>query len=101
MFVRLARYEVPDDRLDEAVQAFEQAARELEGIPGLTSGYVLLDTESGGIVTVTMWESRQAMDSSEVRAARLRQQAVQAVQGSVASVQCLEVAVELSATSTV
>ncbi len=48
-------------------------------------------------MTVTLWESRAAMDASEVRAARLRQDAVQQADGSVASVHSLEVAVEIGA----
>jgi len=98
MFVRLARYEVPEERLDEAVVAFEQAARELEGQDGLLGGYVLRDADTGGIVTMTMWENRLALETSEVRAAGLRQGAMQQVDGSVASVQVLDVAVEIGAT---
>jgi len=98
MYARLARYEVPDGRAEDAVRAFEEAARDLEGLNGLQGGYVLRDADTGGIVTMTLWENRALMESSEVRAARLRQQAVRRVEGSVASVQCLEVEVEIAAT---
>ena len=100
MFVRLARYEVPEERLTEAVAAFEDAARELEGEDGLRGGYILRDADSGGIVSITLWDNRLALETSEVRAARLRQGAMQQVEGSVASVQCLEVAVDIAATQT-
>lgn len=98
MFVRLARYDVPNHRIEEAVEAFEEAARELEGTDGLQGGYVLRDTESGGIVTLTLWDSRQSMDTSETRAAGLRKEAMQRVDGNVASVQTLDVEVEIGAT---
>ena len=98
MYARLARYEVPDGRAEDAVRAFEEAARDLEGLNGLQGGYVLRDADTGGIVTMTLWEHRALMESSEVRAARLRQRAVRRVEGSVASVQCLEVEVEIAAT---
>ena len=98
MYARLARYEVPDGRAEDAVRAFEKAARDLEGLNGLQGGYVLRDADTGGIVTMTLWENRALMESSEVRAARLRQEAVRQVEGSVASVQCLEVEVEIAAT---
>ena len=98
MFVRLARYEVPEDRLDEAVEAFEEAAKDLEGLDGLEGGYVLRDTDSGGIVSLTLWHNRTAMEGSDSRATRLRQEAMKRVEGNVASVQCLEVAVEIAAT---
>ena len=89
---------MPDGRAEDAVRAFEEAARDLEGLNGLQGGYVLRDADTGGIVTMTLWENRALMESSEVRAARLRQQAVRRVEGSVASVQCLEVEVEIAAT---
>ncbi|HEV8602683.1 MAG TPA: antibiotic biosynthesis monooxygenase [Gaiellaceae bacterium] len=97
MYARIARYEVPEERMDEAVEAFREAAGQISDLEGLEGGYVLSDAESGTVMTVTLWESRAAMDASEVRAARLRQDAVQQADGSVASVHSLEVAVEIGA----
>jgi len=44
---------------------------------------------------MTLWESRSAMENSEVPAARLRQEATRQVDGEVTSVQCFEVAVDI------
>src|SRR5437870_3313525 len=96
MFARLARYDVPDDRIMEAVDAFRDASRELEGRDGLRGGYVLTDAETGTVLTLTLWENFAVMDTSEVHAARLRQDAIGQAGGSVASVQVFEVAVEMS-----
>ena len=79
----------------EAVEAFREAASQLASLDGLQGGYVLTDEEEGVVMTITLWESRAAMDASEVRAARLRQEAAKQADGAVTSVQCLEVAVEI------
>ena len=97
MFARVARYDVEPDRTDEAVDAFRDAAAELEGTSGMKGGYVLADPEDGVIMSLTFWESRAAMDDSEVKAAALRQQAAKSVDGSVVSVHCLDVPIEIGA----
>ena len=79
----------------EGVEAFREAASQLASLDGLQGGYVLTDEEEGVVMTITLWESRAAMDASEVRAARLRQEAAKQADGAVTSVQCLEVAVEI------
>lgn len=79
----------------EAVEAFREAASQLASLDGLQGGYVLTDEEEGVVMSITLWESRAAMDASEVRAARLRQDAAKKADGAVTSVHLLEVAVEI------
>jgi heme-degrading monooxygenase HmoA len=98
MFARVARYEVSPERTDDAVDAFREAAEQLEGISGLKGGYVLADPEDGVIMSMTFWETRQAMNDSEVQAAGLRQQAAKRVDGTVVSVHCLDVPIEIGST---
>ena len=83
----------------EGVEAFREAASQLASLDGLQGGYVLTDEEEGVVMTITLWESRAAMDASEVRAARLRQEAAKQADGEVTSVQCLEVAVEIGSST--
>jgi heme-degrading monooxygenase HmoA len=92
---RLARYAIEPDRLDDAVESFRQAGRELSELDGFEGGHVLVDHEDGTLMTLTLWESRAAIDASDVRAAMLRQRALRAVDGEVQSVTCYEVPVEL------
>jgi heme-degrading monooxygenase HmoA len=99
VFARVARYDVEEGRMAEAVEAFREAASQLASLDGLQGGYVLTDEEEGVVMTITLWESRAAMDASEVRAARLRQDAAKQADGAVTSVQCLEVAVEIGSSS--
>ena len=95
MFARVARYEVPPERMDDAVEAFREAVTEIDGLDGLRGGSVLTDAEDGVILSMTFWESRTAMEDSEVKAAGARQEAAKKVDGTVVSVHCLDVAVEI------
>lgn len=100
MFARVARYEVPPERMDEAVEAFREAVGHIEGLEGLKGGSVLTDAEDGVIISMTFWDSRTAMESSEVQAAGLRQQAAKQVDGVVVSVHCLDVVAQVGTTAT-
>ena len=100
MFARVARYDVRPDRTGEAVDAFREAVRELEGTSGLKGGYVLADWEDGVIMSLTFWENRAVMDDSEGKAAALRQQAAKSVDGEVVSVHNLDVPIEIGSVTT-
>ena|SRR5438874_9193922 len=99
MFARVARYEVEPERMNEAVEAFREALTEIEGLEGLKGGSVLTDAQDGVIISMTLWESRTAMDDSEVKASSLRQQAAKQVDGTVVSVHCLDVVAEIATTA--
>jgi heme-degrading monooxygenase HmoA len=99
MLARVARYEVSSDRIDDAVEAFGEAAREIQELAGFVGGYVLVDHEDGRTMTLTLWENQAALDSSEPTARGARSNAATAVEGSVLSVESFEVAQDLSVTS--
>jgi heme-degrading monooxygenase HmoA len=90
-FARLAIYEIPEDSWAEARADFEQAIERIREVPGLSDAYLLLGTESGRAVTLTFWESHEAMAASRVVASRLRGEAASAVDGEVVSVDEFEV----------
>ena len=100
MYSRIARYEVPAEKVDEAVRAFEEAAQGLSELDGSLGGYLLVDRDSGTAVTVTLWADHEAMSRSEVAAAGLRRRAIATVEGDVHSVECFEVAVDFTRTAT-
>ena len=101
MFARVARYEVAPERMEEAVEVFREALTEIEGLEGLKGGSVLTDADDGVIMSMTFWESRATMESSEVKAAGLRQQAAKQVDGIVVSVHCLDVVAQTGAAAPV
>jgi heme-degrading monooxygenase HmoA len=95
MHARLARYAIEPDRIDDALAAFRDAGRELSLLEGFQGGHVLVDHDDGTLLTIALWESRAALDKSEVRAASLRQRALRTVEGEVQSVHCYEVPFDL------
>jgi heme-degrading monooxygenase HmoA len=100
MLARVARYEVDSARIDDAVAAFGDAAREIETLDGFAGGWVLVDHEDGRTMTVTLWENFAALENSERTAGKARRAAAEAVGGSVLSVEKFEVAQELAARAT-
>ena len=76
MFARVARYRIPEETLDDAVEGFREAVEELRDIAGNAGGYLLVDRDNSTALTLTFWESRAALEASEVKASRLRSQAV-------------------------
>ena len=97
MLARVARYEVDSDRIDDAVNAFGEAAKEIEGLDGFAGGYVLVDHEDGRTMTVTLWDNVAALENSERVAGKARREAASAVGGSVLSVEKFELAHQLFA----
>jgi heme-degrading monooxygenase HmoA len=96
MLARVARYEVSSDRIDDAVAAFGEAAKEIEGLDGFAGGYVLVDHEDGRTMTLTLWDNLAALENSERSAGKLRREAASSVDGTVLSVEKFEVAQELT-----
>ena len=91
----MARYAIELDKIDDAVESFRAAGRELAELEGYEGGHLLVDSDEGTLLTLTLWTNRAAMDTSEVRAAGLRQRALRAVDGEVQAVTCYEVPFEL------
>ena len=66
------------------------SAQGIEGFAGVIS---LVDRAGGKQLTITLWESEEAMRASEEAANRLRQGAADALQAKIASVERYEVVV--------
>ena len=101
MFARVARYRIPDEKIEEGINAFREAAEKLSELEGTTGGYLLIDRDNCTAITVTFWENRVAMESSEVRASRLRAAAIAEVEGEVQAIDRCEVALDFSEQATV
>ena len=95
MFARVARYQMDPDRCSDAVESFRRAGQQIAELGGFRGGYVLIDSDAGEVMTVTLWENRAALDASDVQASRIRQDAIQNVEGETTSVGRYDVAIEL------
>lgn len=93
MFARVATYEIPGHRVEEAVGSFGEAIGQIGGMSGLTDVYVLVSSESDRALTMSLWDSRADMEASRIKASRLRSDAAKVVNGSVQSVVEYEVAI--------
>ena len=92
MYGRVTRLEGSPDQIEQGNEFMEQtilpAARQLEGFRGVLS---LTDRANGRGLTVTLWETEEAMQASEEAANRLRDEAARAFGGTIVGVERYEV----------
>jgi len=75
MFARIGTWQGSPDELERWIsRAREQVKPSVQQDPGLKAAYWLVDRQGGKGLIVTIWESEEAMRSSEQ--ARARRQAV-------------------------
>jgi heme-degrading monooxygenase HmoA len=95
MFGRVTTMHGPPDRADEFVPSLHQQvlpeARRMEGFMGLIG---LLDPATGKGMTISLWESEEAMRASEEAAQRLRAESSTAIGAKVLSVERYELVID-------
>jgi heme-degrading monooxygenase HmoA len=101
VYARLAKYEVPPDNVDVAIDGFREAGAVLQDLDGMIGGYLLVDEESGETISITLWDNQVAMAGSGTQAASLRQAALREANGAVVSVAEYQVAVEFGGSTRV
>ncbi len=73
MFASVSTYQGPPDQIDEGLRYAREnivpSLREAEGFEGV---YLLVDRQSGKVLTVTLWGSEEALRASEEEANKLR-----------------------------
>jgi heme-degrading monooxygenase HmoA len=94
MFARVSDVTVPSDNVDAAVQAYRQLVlAPLQGMDGYQRAYLLVDRDSGHALSISLWDSLDAMRGSEEAADRLRDQVTETAGGGQATVSRYEVVV--------
>jgi heme-degrading monooxygenase HmoA len=93
VFARVSIYEVPTERVGAARESFGEAIGQIRKLTGLAEAYLLVNVENGRTLTMTLWNSRAAMEASRVTASRLRTEAAHGLEGDVVSTEEYEVAV--------
>jgi heme-degrading monooxygenase HmoA len=91
---RVSTYEGDVDRLIEGFERQTDLVRRLEGF---ADAYLLVNRGDGRAMTVTLWDSEQALEDSAARAAHLRDEASETAGATIGSVDNYEVALHVAA----
>ena len=88
MFARVSTYRGDGDRL---LQGFAEVTGPLEAIDGFSRAYFMVDRESGKGMSITVWESEEALNASAARADEFRSQGAEAGGATIESVEHYEI----------
>ena len=94
MHARVSYYDMSSSSRDDAVRAFEGARTAVEEMRGNQGGMLLVDPDSGKAITITLWESEEALQESTEQANQARQQAAGGAGMTISGVEWYEVAME-------
>ncbi len=68
MFARTAKFQVKTDKLDEAIKLYQDGIiPEVKAQKGSRSVYLLVDRNTGNVITVAFWDSKEDMMATEER----------------------------------
>lgn len=87
MWARVTRYQFPAAAVDRVIDQFNAAAEAISAESGLKRVDVLVSRKSGAGISISVWESVEAMKASEDAADRLRQEIALELIGWVQSVE--------------
>jgi heme-degrading monooxygenase HmoA len=94
VFARVSTYTGASDEIDEAIRQFrENVLPSVEQLDGFKGAYFLVDRQNGKSLTVALWESEEAMRTSEEAANSLRSEVADALGTQMVGVERYEVAV--------
>ncbi|MGW3625254.1 antibiotic biosynthesis monooxygenase [Streptomyces sp. NPDC000880] len=92
MFARLSTYQgSPVPAEGDLTANWEAIVKQVQEVPGFRGVYYLVDRTSGKATSLTLWDDQQAMQASEDRATRLREEVAQREGQRVVSVERFEV----------
>jgi heme-degrading monooxygenase HmoA len=92
MHARVSSYQGDVDRL---VEGFRRQTGLVRRLDGFARAYLFVDRSVGRAVTVTLWDSEEALDASASRAAQLREEARETAAATIGSVDSYEVAFDV------
>lgn len=94
MHARVSTYTGEAERL---LEGFQGATGPLEKIEGFSQAYFLVDRANGKAISITIWETEDALLASAAKADELRKGATEPSGGTIDSVEHYDVAVTASA----
>ena len=98
MFARVSTYRGGD--ADRLLQGFRDVTGSLETIDGFSHAYFMVDRESGKGMSITIWESEEALRESAARADELRKQGAETGGAEIESVAHYEIGITAGASPT-
>jgi heme-degrading monooxygenase HmoA len=93
MHARVSTYTGEAERL---LDGFQAATGPLEEIEGFSKAYFLVDRAKNKAISITIWESEDALLASAAKADELRKEATDTAGGSIDSIEHYEIAITAS-----
>jgi len=90
MYARVSTFIGKPENIDQAVSHLEKAFTTKE--KGWKGGYALVDRQTGKMLTMTLWETREDMEATVSLANQIRGQAASLAKASPPTVEVYEVA---------
>jgi heme-degrading monooxygenase HmoA len=87
-----ARVSTYNGEADELVKGFDSVRSALEELDGFSKAYFLVDRAGGRGISITLWESEDALNASVESANQMREEATDQAGASIQSVDHYEVA---------
>src|SRR5688500_12991355 len=94
MHARVSLYDLGSASRDDAVRAFEGTRSAIEQMQGNQGALLLVSPEQGKALTITLWESEEALQATDQQAGQARQQAAGSAGMTITGVEAYEVALE-------
>ena len=92
MFARVSTYLGDPAQIDQGLNyARENILPRVKQVDGFEGVYYLVDRQSGKALTITLWESEEALHASEEEANRLRSESAESASATIANVERYEV----------
>jgi heme-degrading monooxygenase HmoA len=98
MFARVSTYRSADS--DKLLEGFRGVTDALEQIDGFSHAYLLVDRGSGKAMSITIWDSEQALTASVAKADELRKRGSESGGGTIESVQHYEIGLTVGTPTT-
>jgi heme-degrading monooxygenase HmoA len=89
MHARVSSYQTSDPQ--KLVDGFRSVTVALEQLDGFSHAYFMVDPDSGRAMSITIWESEEALQASVAKADELRRQGTEPSGTSIDSVQHYEI----------
>ncbi len=83
MYARVSFYDMGNASRDDAARAFENSKSAIQQMQGNQGGMALVSASGDKAITITLWESEEAMGASEEGATKLRSDAAGSAAGTV------------------